>query len=290
MAFESGIAEAEPSHWEDPLGQFQYPGDGGGVIAQHANRAAAEARRLGRQDKDLHHECGVDGGVEEAFEPGVGRRVAMQDTQPFEAARIAAEHQEHRRIADPWHIRNERGEPVAASPVADTDDRGLLKIRFGRGGKGGPQQQPQQFLGNRAIGVAAMGAPQQGLAQPGQVQEVFGRRRGLAKARLPFLARRRPSSRRHQPRRGEAGQIVGVEEIALIAELAGYGRDSSCCISASSSGEKSGGFLRRARASSGSRAPADACEHAHAVLVEQAEEQSSGGSPASVSSARCRSP
>ena len=201
MAFECGITETEPGHRKDPVGQFQDAGDGGGMIAQHADRAAAKPRRLGRQDKGLHHECRVDRGVEEAFEPGVPRRVAMQRAQPFEPSRIAAEHQEHRRIADPWHIRNERGEPVAASPVVDTDNRGLLKIRFGRGGKGGPQQQPQQFLGNRAIGVAAMGAPQQGLAQPGQVREVFGRRRGLPKAGLPFLG----VGRRHRGVTSRAG-------------------------------------------------------------------------------------
>src|SRR5271154_153167 len=46
-ALGGGIAEAQPGDWKDLVGQFQDLGDGAGVVADDADRAAAEAGGLG---------------------------------------------------------------------------------------------------------------------------------------------------------------------------------------------------------------------------------------------------
>ena len=59
--------------------------------------------------------------------------MAADLADPFEAAGVAAKHQKHRRITDPRHFRDERGETIAAAAVRNPNDGGLLEIRF-RGG------------------------------------------------------------------------------------------------------------------------------------------------------------
>ena len=53
-ALDGGIAEAQPGDRKDFVRQFQDLGDRAGVVADDADRAAAETGGLGRQDKGLH--------------------------------------------------------------------------------------------------------------------------------------------------------------------------------------------------------------------------------------------
>src|SRR6266550_8068853 len=62
------IANAQPRYREHLVGEAEYCRDRIGVVAQGADWATAETHGLGRQDKGLHNQCGIDGGVEEPFE------------------------------------------------------------------------------------------------------------------------------------------------------------------------------------------------------------------------------
>jgi len=75
-AFSCGITEAQTGDRENLVWQFQDLGDGVSVVANHADRATAEAGGLGREDEGLHDQSGVDRGVKEAFEPAVGLLMA----------------------------------------------------------------------------------------------------------------------------------------------------------------------------------------------------------------------
>ena len=112
--------------------------------------------------------------------------MAAQFADPLETARVAAEHQEDRRVADPRHVRDERCEAVAAGAVFDPDHRGLLEIRFRGGRERGSEEEPQQRLGHRARRIAAMGAAQQYLAQPRDVGKIARRRAVVSEAGMPF--------------------------------------------------------------------------------------------------------
>ena len=134
------VAEAQPRHREHLVGQDEDLTNGFNMIAQHADRAGAEPERLGRENAGLQGERGIDRGVEEAFQRAVRLFVAAHLAELFKAARIAEKDEKHRRRADPWHVRDQGGEPVAASAVLHPDDRGLLKIRFRRGRERGREQ------------------------------------------------------------------------------------------------------------------------------------------------------
>ena len=83
------------------------------MVAKDADRTAAETRSFGRQNKGLHDQRRIDRGVEEPFELPFSLAVTAQFADPLEAAGVAAEHQEYRRVPDPRHVGNQRREAVA---------------------------------------------------------------------------------------------------------------------------------------------------------------------------------
>ena len=156
------------------------------MITQRTDRATAETGSLGRQDKGLHNQRRVDRGVEEPFELAVFRCVAAQLPDPLEAARISAKYQKDRGTADPRHVRHKCGESIAAGALRDLDDRGLLEVRFRGGRECSSEQQTQQRLGDRALGIAPMSAPHQDLAEPGNLRNLWRKTRIITKAGAPF--------------------------------------------------------------------------------------------------------
>src|SRR5204862_686341 len=80
----------------------------------------------------------------------------------------------------------EVGQAIALSAIDNMDDGGLLEIRFRGGGEGDGEKQAQQRLGNRTVGIAAMGSAQQDLAQPFDLRDLIRKTRFVAKAGTPF--------------------------------------------------------------------------------------------------------
>ncbi len=130
------------------------------MIAQHADRAAAEPECFRRQRAGLQRQRRIDRRVEEAFDGTVRLRMAAQFAEFFEPPHIAEKHQKHRRRADPRHVGKQHRQPVAPAAVLEPDHRSLLKIGFRGGRKGGGEQQPDQRFGHRPVGVAPLGAAQ----------------------------------------------------------------------------------------------------------------------------------
>ena len=104
-----------------------------GVVADGADRTAAEPRCFGRQDERLQGQRRIDHGVEEPFELAVVGLVAAQPAAPLEPTRITTKDQENRRTADPRHVRDECGTTIASGTLVNRDHRGLLEIGFRAG-------------------------------------------------------------------------------------------------------------------------------------------------------------
>jgi hypothetical protein len=102
--------------------------------------------------------------------------------EPLEAPGIAAEDQKDRRRTDPRHARDEGRQPLPTVRIGDPDDRNLLKIRFRRGRERRRQQQLQQRLRDRTVGIAPMGAPQQHPAQKRKFRQLTCERRPFPEA------------------------------------------------------------------------------------------------------------
>src|ERR1051326_8794703 len=166
------VAETEPRYGEDLVRQCEDLANGFNVIAQHADRTAAEVERLGRENTGLQGERGVDGGVEEPFEGTVRLRVAAEVAELFEAARIAEKDEKHRRRGDPRPVWNQGAESIAASAVLHPDGRGLLKIRFRGGRERRGEQQAHERFGDRAVAVAALRPAHQHLSYPGILRDL----------------------------------------------------------------------------------------------------------------------
>ena len=167
-------------------GSWRMRGDGVGMVADDADRTTTETRGLGSQNKGLQDQRRVHRGVEEPLEPAVVRGVAADLADPLQAARIPAKDQKDRGDADPRHVRDERRKPIAQGAVPDPDHRGLLKIRFRGGRERCGEQQPEQRLRNRTLGVAPMRPPHQHLAQPGALRNIDRETGLVTKSGAPF--------------------------------------------------------------------------------------------------------
>src|SRR5215469_12696330 len=133
MAGGRGIPDAQSGYREYLVREPQNFADRLGMVANDADRTAAETGGFGRKDKGLQHQGRVDRGVEEPFELPVSRVVPARFADALEPAGIAAEHQELRRSTDPWHVGDEMRQLVALRAILDPNDAGLLEVRFGRG-------------------------------------------------------------------------------------------------------------------------------------------------------------
>src|SRR5215470_13368575 len=96
MTGNSRVADAEAGDREHLVRETQNFADGGGMIANDADRATAEPDGFGRQNKALQDQRRIDCGVEESFELAVLLRVAAQFANSLQAASIAAKDQELR--------------------------------------------------------------------------------------------------------------------------------------------------------------------------------------------------
>ncbi|MNC94519.1 hypothetical protein D3C83_113950 [compost metagenome] len=74
------------------------------------------------------HDAGIDRGVHEVIEMIVDEQFAAPFADLADAAVVAAEHQEHRRVVDPRHVGNQVGNGLDFGAVGDVDDVGLLQV------------------------------------------------------------------------------------------------------------------------------------------------------------------
>jgi hypothetical protein len=100
-----------------------------GVVADGADRTAAEPRCFGRQMRVCRASAASTNGVEETFELAVVDLVA----EPLEPARITTQDQEDRSIAIHGMSATSAARRSRRARSSNPDHRGLLEIRF-RGG------------------------------------------------------------------------------------------------------------------------------------------------------------
>src|SRR5271163_778133 len=113
------VAEAQPGDRKHLVGEAEDLGDLGDVVAQNADRTGAEAQRLGGEDAALQGQRRVDRSVEKPLERAVVEGMAAQRAEPLQASRVAEKDEKGRRRTDPRHVREERGEAVAAGAVLE---------------------------------------------------------------------------------------------------------------------------------------------------------------------------
>jgi len=169
------VADAEAGDRKDLVRQAEHRRDLVDLVAQHADRAAAQTGRFGREDESLHHQCRIDRGVEETFERAVGDRLGAHLADAFEPARIAEKDEEDRRVLDPRHRREQRADRGTGRRIGQPQQRGLLEVGLGGGAEGGGAQQVEQGLGGLAVGVAPHGVPGQHLAHERDVDRLVAR-------------------------------------------------------------------------------------------------------------------
>ena len=148
----------------------------GGVVADGADRAAAQARPVRRRHEGGEHDAGIDRGIEERIEIVVHERPAAPFEQQPVAAVVAAEHQEHRGGLDPGIIRQQSLELLALALVRHDHDVGLLQVALG----GRRQRHRAERLQQRRIDRLVEVAPHD--AAVGHVGQDIDAPRRLAKA------------------------------------------------------------------------------------------------------------
>src|SRR6266852_5080035 len=114
------------------------------MVADDADRAAAEPDRFGGADEGREHDAGIDRGVEELVEVIVRERLAAKLGDALKAPAIGEKNQEDGRNDDPWHIGDQLADGPAHSAVADNEDVALLQVALrGRRERAGAEE-PQQ--------------------------------------------------------------------------------------------------------------------------------------------------
>ncbi len=126
------------------------------MIADGADRAAAEPDCLGSADKRRERDCRIDDRIEEQIEVIVGERFATELGNRRQTPAVRGEHEEYRRIIDPRHLRNKRHNGLSYRGVADDDDIALLEIAFGWGREGACAKEAKQIGRYRARQVSSM--------------------------------------------------------------------------------------------------------------------------------------
>src|ERR1700730_6636083 len=126
------------------------------MIADGADRPAAEPACLRGADKRRERDCRIDDRIEEQIEVIVRERFATELGNRRQTPAVRGEHEEHRRIIDPRHLRDKRHNGLSYPGVADDDDIALLEIAFGRGREGACAKEAKQSGLDRAGQVASM--------------------------------------------------------------------------------------------------------------------------------------
>ena len=142
------------------------------MIADGANRAAAEPDCLRSADKRRERDCRIDDRIEEQIEVIVRERFATELGNRRQTPAVRSEHEEYRRIIDPRHLRDKRYNGLSYRGVADDDDIALLEIAFGRGREGACAKEANQigrYRGGASIVDANDGRLFFQFVQPGQV-------------------------------------------------------------------------------------------------------------------------
>ena len=149
-----------------------------GVVADGADRAAAQPHPVGRGNEGRQHDAGIDRGVEERIEMVVHERpLAPLEQQPV-ATVVGAEHEEHRRRLDPGIVRQQGLELLALALVGDDHDVGLLQVRLRRRRQGDGAERLDQRRVDRLVEVAAHDAPVGHVGQHIDALRRLGRRAG----------------------------------------------------------------------------------------------------------------
>ncbi len=126
------------------------------MIADGADRTAAEPDCLRGADKRRERDCRIDDRIEEQIEVIVGERFATELGNRRQTPAVRSKHEEYRRIIDPRHLRNKRHNGLSYRGVADDDDIALLEIAFGWGREGACAKEAKQIGRYRARQVSSM--------------------------------------------------------------------------------------------------------------------------------------
>ena len=141
------------------LRQLQHLRNLGRVVADIADRAAAEPLALCGQDKGLHRQRTVGRRVQEAVQMIVAERLAPHLANAADAAVVAQPDHEDRGVGDPGHRRDQVGDRLLLRLIAHDADGGLLQVRLGAGRERAGEQQIEQVVGNRIFLPTAVRAP-----------------------------------------------------------------------------------------------------------------------------------
>src|SRR5690606_28909677 len=149
--------EADGGH--DALGQPELRRDLRRVVAQRADVHRAETQRLGRDDRVLRGERGVEERGERGLEVVGGLEPhALARPEGAHAGEVGEPHEQERRRADVLLVARERREARLAGRVRDGDDAPELEVRGRRGGLRSGHEGRDDVLGERVGEVAAHGA------------------------------------------------------------------------------------------------------------------------------------
>src|SRR6185312_2717370 len=106
--------------------------DGLRMVADHADRAAAQTHGLRRLRDACEYNGGVDRGIEEQIEVVVRERLAAHGGELRCAATVGEDDEDDRRLDEPRHFRKQASDGMALSFVANNQNIALLKIALCR--------------------------------------------------------------------------------------------------------------------------------------------------------------
>jgi len=175
-------AQAQAGEGEYLRRQAEHLVDGGRVVADFADRAAAQAHGLGGIDEGGQRDRRVAHRIEKQVEMVVRKGLAAQGRHRADARAVAAEHQEGGRGAHPGRAGQQIGNRSAQFRVADVDDVALLQIAFAGRGEGAGAEQADHLRVDRAFAVLAMAAVAGDAGQGLQAGASGGDGNGLAEA------------------------------------------------------------------------------------------------------------
>ncbi len=175
-------AETEPGHRHDLLGQAQQVAHHRGVIADGADRAAAEPGGLGGADEGRQHDRRIGHRVEKQIEVIVREWLVAHLGDRRHAGAVGDEHQERRRVRDPRHVGDGGRDRALHGLVVDDDDVALLQIALGRRRQRAGAQEPQRVGRNRLRKETAVAAMARHGGKFGKAEKVGIDRNALAEA------------------------------------------------------------------------------------------------------------
>jgi hypothetical protein len=172
----AGVRRPADAHARDRNhagGQRQEIADLGRMIADHADRAAAEPDGFGRDREGRKRQRGIDRRVEEQVEMIVRKRLAALLGDVGQAPAVGQEDQEYRRLAYPRHVGDEIRDRAPFGRLANDQDIALLQIALRRRRKRASTEQIDQVAIHRARRIAPDGAV---IREPGKSVEARHRR------------------------------------------------------------------------------------------------------------------